>query len=74
MSAQVRTYRVEFSREEDGRWIADIPELPGVLVYGSDRDDAFRNAVTLAMSVIAERLAHGEAPLDFSGVEFVKAA
>ena len=34
------TYKIEFDREEDGRWIADIPALPGVMVYGATREEA----------------------------------
>ncbi|NOY89827.1 MAG: type II toxin-antitoxin system HicB family antitoxin [Deltaproteobacteria bacterium] len=52
--------KIEFEREEDGRWIAEIPELPGVLAYGDDREQAVRAAQTLALRVIADRLEHGE--------------
>jgi len=50
-----------FDREDDGRWIAEVPELPGVLVYGRDRDEAFLKLEALALRVIAERIEHGEA-------------
>lgn len=53
--------RVEFSREDDGRWIADIPALPGVTVYGRTRKQALASAEALALRVIADRLEHGEA-------------
>ena len=49
-----------FDREADGRWIAEVPELPGVLVYGRDRDEAFLKLEALALRVIAERIEHGE--------------
>jgi predicted RNase H-like HicB family nuclease len=49
-----RVYTVEFEREQDGRWIAEVLELPGVLVYGKDKDEAFRNARALALRVISE--------------------
>lgn len=52
---------VEFSREDDGRWIADIPALPGVTVYGRTRKQALASAQALALRVIADRLEHGEA-------------
>jgi predicted RNase H-like HicB family nuclease len=53
--------KVEFSREDDGRWIADIPALPGVTVYGRTRKQALVSAEALALRVIADRLEHGEA-------------
>ena len=53
--------KVEFSREDDGRWIADIPALPGVTVYGRTRKQALASAEALALRVIADRLEHGEA-------------
>ena len=51
---------IETELETDGRWIAEVPELPGVLVYGATRAEAMRKAETLALRVIAERLEHGE--------------
>ena len=53
--------KVEFSREDDGRWIADIPALPGVTVYGRTRKQALAAAEGLALRVIADRVEHGEA-------------
>lgn len=53
--------RVETDREEDGRWIAEVPELPGVLVYGTTREEAIARVEALALRVIADRLDHGEA-------------
>ena len=53
--------KVEFDRETDGRWIADIPALPGVMVYGKTRKQALTAAEALALRVIADRLEHGEA-------------
>ena len=53
--------RVEVEREEDSRWIAEVPELPGVMVYASTRSDAVRKAEALALRVIADRLENGEA-------------
>ena len=51
---------VEIEREEDGRWIAEVPQLPGVLAYGQSREEAIARAQVLALRVIAERLEHGE--------------
>jgi predicted RNase H-like HicB family nuclease len=53
--------RVETDREEDGRWIAEVPELPGVLMYGQTREEAVKRVEALALRVIADRLDHGEA-------------
>ena len=52
--------RIETEIEEDGRWIAEVPELPGVLAYGADRARAVAAVEALALRVIAERLENGE--------------
>lgn len=62
--------RVETDREEDGHWMADIPELPGVLVYGETREQAIAFAEALERRVIAERLENGEAFLDVTSQLF----
>jgi len=51
---------IELEQEDDGRWIAEIDELDGVLVYGETREDAIKNVKTLALRVIADRLENGE--------------
>jgi len=51
---------IEIDREEDGRWIAEVPELPGVMVYGDTRDQVIARAEALALRVLADRLDHGE--------------
>lgn len=53
-------FKVEVEQESDGRWIAEVPELPGVLVYGASRQEAVTRAQALALRVLAERLEHGE--------------
>jgi predicted RNase H-like HicB family nuclease len=53
-------YRVETEQEDDGRWIAEVAELPGVLAYGQSREEAVRKAQALSLHVLAERLEHGE--------------
>jgi len=53
-------FNIECEREEDGRWLAEVPQLPGVLAYGSSPDDAMARAEVLALRVLAERLEHGE--------------
>jgi len=52
--------KVEVEREEDDRWIAEIPELPGVVVYGATRKQAVAKAEALALRVLADRLEHEE--------------
>ena len=54
-------FTVEYEQEEDGRWLAEVKELPGVLTYGVDADDAMAHAQALALRVIADRLDNGEA-------------
>ena len=53
-------YTNECEQEQDGRWIAEVPELPGVLVYGASAEAATAQAEVLALRVLAERLEHGE--------------
>jgi predicted RNase H-like HicB family nuclease len=54
------TLTIEFDREDDGRWIAEIPQLPGVLVYGANRDEALARVKALALRELADRFEHGE--------------
>lgn len=61
--------RIESEREKDGRWLAEVPELPGVLSYGATDAEARARATALALRVIAERLDNGEAlPRELSGM------
>ena len=55
---------VETEQENDGRWIAEVLELPGVLAYGRTPEQARANVQALALRVVAERLEHGEIALD----------
>ena len=52
--------KIEIEIEDDGRWIAEIPELPGVMAYGDSRNEAISKAEALALRVLADRLEHGE--------------
>jgi predicted RNase H-like HicB family nuclease len=52
--------KIEFDREDDGRWIAEIPALPGVMAYGATQAEARNKAEALALRVIADRIEHGE--------------
>ncbi len=65
--------KIEVEREEDGRWIAEIPELPGVMVYGVTRDQAISKAEALALRVLADRLDHGDEIPDLKEVFIVAA-
>jgi predicted RNase H-like HicB family nuclease len=51
---------IELDREDDGRWIAEALELPGVMAYGETREEAISNTERLAIEVIADRIKHGE--------------
>ena len=53
---------IEIECEADGRWIADIPALPGVMAYGKDRVEVIANVKVLALRVIADEIEHGERP------------
>jgi predicted RNase H-like HicB family nuclease len=54
-------FTIEHERDDDGRWLAEVPELPGVLAYGATADEAMAKAEVLALRVLAERLEHNEA-------------
>ena len=51
---------IEIEREEDGRWIAEVLDLPGVMAYGQSQKEAISKAEALALRVLADRLEHGE--------------
>ena len=61
---------IDLDREEDGRWIAEALELPGVMCYGQTRDEAISNTERLAIEVIADRIAHRELPSSSLNVSF----
>ncbi len=64
------TLAIELEREEDGRWVAEVPALSGVMCYGQTRDEAVARVQALALRVIAERLEHGETPPELVNVSF----
>jgi len=56
---------IEIERDEDGRWIGEVPELPGVIAYGASEEEARKKSAALALRVIADRIEHGEpAPIE----------
>ena len=61
---------VETEREDDGRWIAEVPDLAGVLAYGTTRDQAIARGEALGLRVLADRLEHAEAGPDLVSVTF----
>ncbi len=67
------SYRIELEVEEDGRWIAEVPDLAGVLCYGATRSEAIARVQALALRVLAERLENAEAPPELLTVSFLAA-
>ena len=65
------TVSIELDWEDDGRWIAEALEIPGVMSYGSTREEAISNTERLAIEVIADRVTHGEMPASAFNVTFV---
>jgi predicted RNase H-like HicB family nuclease len=68
------TFTIELDREDDGRWIAEIPALPGVLVYGATEPEALARVEALALRVVADRVENGETAAESLSVSFVRAA
>ena len=66
-------FTVETEQEEDGRWIAEVSELSGVLKYGNTRDEAIAQAEALALRVVADRIEHGEHPIGPIHITFAAA-
>ena len=64
------TFKVETEREDDGRWLAEVIELPGVLAYGETQEAAVSRVQALALRVMAERLEHGEAGPELLSISF----
>jgi predicted RNase H-like HicB family nuclease len=67
------TLTVEIEQEDDGRWIAEVLELPGVLTYGQSPEEAQAKVQALALRVVADRLEHGEAGPDLLSIAFAAA-
>jgi predicted RNase H-like HicB family nuclease len=59
---------IEVEREDDGRWLGEVPQLPGVLAYGQSREEVIVRVQALALRVLADRLEHGEAVPEMDSV------
>jgi predicted RNase H-like HicB family nuclease len=67
------TFTVEYEQEDDGRWLAEVLELQGVLAYGQTSEEAIARAQALALRVLADRLEHGEGANEFMNISFAAA-
>jgi predicted RNase H-like HicB family nuclease len=59
---------IEVEQEDDGRWLAEVPALPGVLAYGNTREESVEHVQALALRVLADRIDHGEAVPEMGSV------
>ena len=66
-------FRVDIEQETDGRWLAEVMELPGVMAYGQSREEALAKAKALTLRVVADRLEHGETGPDLPSISFSEA-
>ena len=64
---------IELEQEADGRWIAEVPGIPGAMVYGSTKEDAVSRVEALVLRILADRLEHGEAAPELDDVFTVPA-
>lgn len=72
--AKPSQFKIELEQEEDGRWIGEVPALPGVMAYGPTRAKALAAVQALALRLLADRLEHGETlPDDLLNVSFIAA-
>ena len=55
-------FSVEFDREEDGRWIAEVPNLPGVMAYGSTKQAALQKVYAITLRTLADKIEQGQTP------------
>ncbi|MDY6851666.1 MAG: type II toxin-antitoxin system HicB family antitoxin [Thermodesulfobacteriota bacterium] len=67
------TFTIEYEQETDGRWLAEVKELPGVLAYGQTPDEARSKVQALALRVLADRIEHGEEVPALVNVSFAAA-
>lgn len=67
------TFTIEYEREDDGRWLAEILELPGVLAYGETSNEAIARVQALALRTLADRLENAESAPEFGSISFAAA-
>ncbi|MGE5248326.1 MAG: type II toxin-antitoxin system HicB family antitoxin [Verrucomicrobiota bacterium] len=67
------TFTIECEREDDGRWLAEVIELPGVLAYGQTREEALFRVQALGLRVLADRIEHGETSSPLTSISFAAA-
>jgi len=67
------TFTIEHEQEDDGRWLAEVLELPGVLAYGDTAQQAITRVQALALRVLADRIEHGEEASDMLDIRFAAA-
>ncbi len=67
------TFQISVEQETDGRWLAEVEVLPGVMAYGTTRTDAVAKVQSLALRVLADRMDHGEAVPELLNVSFLPA-
>jgi predicted RNase H-like HicB family nuclease len=68
------TFTVETEQEDDGRWIAEIPQIPGAMAYGATRNEAVARVQALGLRVLAERIEQGESSPEIQQVFTIAAA
>ncbi|MCI0489197.1 MAG: type II toxin-antitoxin system HicB family antitoxin [Blastocatellia bacterium] len=66
-------FTIEIEQEDDGRWMAEVVDLPGVMVYGQSREEALARVQALALRVVADRIEHGETAPEMVSLSFVDA-
>jgi predicted RNase H-like HicB family nuclease len=66
----VTVFNIGTEQETDGRWLAEVTELPGVMCYGASQDEAIARVQALALRVVADRLEHDEAHGDLLSISF----
>jgi predicted RNase H-like HicB family nuclease len=67
LEQEMTQFTIEFDQETDGRWIAEIPALPGVLCYGESKEDAVRKVEALALRILADRIEQGDEVPELDG-------
>ena len=65
-NTQKPSFAVAFEREVDGRWIAEVPKLPGVMAYGATKPEALRNVYAVALRTLADSVEEGSTPVSVS--------